>query len=129
MAENAGGSGVLSRLRRAFSHNQDAHEAAELMADTQESGATHLSECCVGERAVVSGTIRSVLLQPSGTVPALEVEVYDGSGKLRVVWLGRRRMRGIDPGRMIKLSGRVTAVDGRPTMFNPRYELRPGPGQ
>jgi hypothetical protein len=43
--------------------------------------------------------------------------------RLRVVWLGRRRVPGIDPGCELRLEGMLTVRDGLPTMFNPRYEL------
>jgi hypothetical protein len=40
-----------------------------------------------------------------------------------VVWLGRRRIPGIDAGTELRLQGMVTVRDGLPTMFNPRYEI------
>lgn len=43
--------------------------------------------------------------------------------RLRVVWLGRRRVPGIDPGCELRLEGMLTVRDGLPTMFNPRYEI------
>ena len=43
--------------------------------------------------------------------------------RLRVVWLGRRRIPGIDAGTELRLQGMVTVRDGLPTMFNPRYEI------
>ena len=45
------------------------------------------------------------------------------SDRLRVVWLGRRRIPGIDAGTELRLQGMVTVRDGLPTMFNPRYEI------
>jgi hypothetical protein len=62
-------------------------------------------------------------------VPALEAELFDGSGALDLVWLGRRTIDGVEPGRRIRVEGMVCDVDGRRTMFNPRYELRPRPGE
>ena len=43
--------------------------------------------------------------------------------RLRVVWLGRRRIPGVDAGTELRLEGMVTMRDGLPTMFNPRYEI------
>lgn len=45
------------------------------------------------------------------------------TGRLRVIWLGRRRIPGIDAGTELQLEGMVTVRDGTPTMFNPRYEI------
>lgn len=44
-------------------------------------------------------------------------------GRLRVIWLGRRRIPGIQAGTAVNLEGMVTVRDGLPTMFNPRYEI------
>ena len=60
--------------------------------------------------------------------PALEVELYDGSGSISVVWLGRRRIPGIDPGRRMVVHGRLTCATENPTIYNPRYELKPMAG-
>jgi len=116
----------LSRLGQLFTHNQQQIEAIELLESTREAGAQPLSVCCVGDQVVVTGTVRSLTMVPRTQLPAVEAEIYDGTDKLRAIWMGRRRIRGIDAGRMITLTGRLTKVDGRLTMFNPRYELRPG---
>jgi hypothetical protein len=40
------------------------------------------------------------------------------------VWLGRRRVAGIEPGRLLTARGRVGVHDGRLAIYNPWYELR-----
>lgn len=81
------------------------------------------------ERVVVSGVVRSVILRPRQGVPALEAELYDGSASVDLVWLGRRRIAGIEPGRRIRVEGLVCQMGGRPMIYNPRYELRARPGE
>lgn len=99
-------------------------EAQELRDTTERSG------CCLVEaaqdrsRVQLQGSLRTVTLRPRGGVPALEAELYDGTGVITVIWLGRRRIAGIAPGRQIKVSGRVGLQEGVRVMFNPRYELR-----
>jgi hypothetical protein len=58
-------------------------------------------------------------------VPALVAELYDGTGSMSLVWLGRRQIAGIEPGRSLVGYGRVTRDGELPVIFNPRYELRP----
>ena len=77
------------------------------------------------ERVRLRGTLRTVTLRPRGGVPALEAELYDGSGVITVVWLGRRRISGISPGRSMEIQGRIGFLDGQRIMYNPRYELMP----
>jgi len=88
-------------------------------------GATPISELRGREKATVAGTLRTVTLRPRAGVPALVAELYDGSGTISLVWLGRRQIPGIEPGRQVIGSGRVTNDGEQRVIFNPRYELRP----
>ena len=56
-------------------------------------------------------------------------ELYDGTGSLSLIWLGRRQIAGVEPGRRMRVEGLVTQSEGRPVLFNPRYELVPLPGE
>jgi hypothetical protein len=115
-------------LRRAFSRlatSDHELEAAQLQGDCVAAGAVLVAELPERERARVSGTLRAVTLRPRAGVPALEAELYDGSGTIALVWLGRRAIPGIEPGRSLMAHGFVTRAAGSPTMFNPLYELRP----
>ena len=116
-----------SRLREAVSRwaNQDNVEARELRKDTRKSGLVTISEAPDRQKVIVQGTLKTVTLRPRGGVPALEAELYDGSGTISVVWLGRRRIGGISPGRGIRVEGRIGVQDGVRVMYNPRYDLRP----
>ena len=49
----------------------------------------------------------SVSQRPRAGVPAVEADLFDGSGHLTVVFLGRRTIAGIEPGRRIIATGRV----------------------
>lgn len=42
---------------------------------------------------------------------------------LRLVWQGRRGVPGVGAGTRLRCVGVVSFRDGRPTMFNPRYEI------
>ena len=116
-----------SRLRTSISRwaNQDRAEAHELRKDTEKAGLVTIKDAPDRERVVVQGTLKTVTLRPRGGVPALEAELYDGTGSISVVWLGRRRIGGISPGRPIRVEGRIGVQDGVRVMYNPRYDLRP----
>lgn len=116
-------------LRAFFSRlasSQSEIEAQELREGADEVGATPIASCGGRRRFCVAGTLRTVTLRPRGGAPALEAELYDGSDVIDLVWLGRRKIAGIEPGRPVKAEGLVSVQDGRKVMFNPRYELRPG---
>jgi len=115
------------RFRRALSRltaDEQELESRELAVEASSAGATHVSQCSVGAPVCVAGSLRAVVLRPRAGVPTLEAELYDGTGTVTLIWLGRRRIRGIDPGRAVVVHGRLTRQDGRPTIYNPAYELR-----
>ena len=116
-----------SRLRQALSRWADSSEAhqRELRQSHATEEAIAIADAPEREHVVVNGVLRTVTLRPRGGVPALEAELDDGSGVITVVWLGRRRITGVDPGRSVTVAGCIGRQSGVPIMFNPRYELRP----
>jgi hypothetical protein len=116
-----------SRLRRTISAWADvkSQEARDLRRETARSGCVCIADSGDRERVLLRGTLSSVMLRPRGGVPALEAELDDGSGRLSLIWLGRRRIAGIAPGRRIQVEGRIGVQDGERVLWNPRYDLIP----
>jgi hypothetical protein len=118
------------RWRQALSRlvaSQDEMHAEHEQVLAARAGGTPIATLPLRRPATVCGTLRSVTLRPRAGVPALEAELYDGTGSLYVVWLGRRHIAGIEPGRRLRIQGMVTENDGQRAVFNPRYELVPKP--
>jgi hypothetical protein len=117
------GGGRLRRAVRRLNSEDSELEADELQRQAVKSGAEPVAKC--GERCTVTvfGTVRSLTLRPRAGTPSLEVELYDGSGTVTLVWLGRREIAGLSPGRQLRATGRITSNGNRRVIFNPRYEL------
>ncbi len=120
-----GNPGVLKRAVTRLATSAKEHEAAELQKGCLELGAVPVKDLPDRELVRVAGTLRTVTLRPRAGVPALVADLYDGSGSICLVWLGRRQIPGIEPGRAMVAFGRVTRDHEQPVIFNPRYELRP----
>jgi RecG-like helicase len=117
-----------NRFKRALSRltaSDEDVEARDLQDEAALAGATAMAQCSMGGEVCIAGTVKHVVLRPRAGVPTLEAELYDGSGSVTLVFLGRRQIRGIDPGRSLIARGRLTRHEGRPTVYNPAYELRP----
>lgn len=114
----------MSLLSR-FAKTRAQLEADESRAVAEAEQTQPISQCSNGEKVVVAGTVRSVQLRPLASLPAFEIEVYDGTGSVAVVWIGRRSITGVEAGRRIVVSGRLTCISSGPTIFNPRYQLKP----
>jgi hypothetical protein len=119
--------GFLKRLITRLASENEELDDAELKANTTAQGATPIAQCVDREAVCIHGTLRTVTFQPRAGVPALQAELWDGTGAVTVVWLGRRSIPGIGPGRAIKVRGRITALGGQRVIYNPIYELKPGP--
>jgi hypothetical protein len=129
MTQSVRGEPRKSRLRSALSRltaDRSDLEAAEETERSTAMGGTLCSQLHDRSRTRVFGVLRTVTLRPRAGVPALEAEIFDGSGTLSVIWLGRRAIAGVEPGRRIAVEGLVSCADGRSVMFNPRYELFTG---
>jgi RecG-like helicase len=116
--------GWIRRKLQRLTADETELEAEELQHKvTKVVGAEKMSACRDRDSVCVAGTIRSVTQKSRAGSPSLEAEVYDGSGSVVAVFLGRRRIPGIEAGRSIVIRGRLTTQDHKPTVFNPRYEL------
>lgn len=103
----------------------EQQDAAELQESVHRAGFDPIESCADREQVRLRGTLRTVTLCPRAGSPTLEAELYDGSGTVTLVWLGRRRIAGLEPGRGIVVSGRIAVHDNRRIMYNPRYDLKP----
>ncbi|MBR7829538.1 OB-fold nucleic acid binding domain-containing protein [Actinospica sp. MGRD01-02] len=119
--------GFLRRLINRLASEASELDDADLQAETSAQGATPIASCRDREAVCILGTLRTVTFQPRAGVPALQAELWDGTGAVTVVFLGRRAIPGITPGRAIKVRGRITALGGQRVIYNPIYELRPAP--
>ena len=118
--------GWLSRTLQRLTADEHTIDAEELRAESASAGCEPLSSCRKGEVVTVTGRLKSVVYTPRETVPTLEAELFDGSGSVTLVWLGRRRIPGIEPGRTVTARGRFAAFDGKRVIYNPWYELGAG---
>ena len=74
-------------------------------------------------RARVRGTIRSMRVQPWADVASLECIVVDETGGILLVFLGRRKVAGIELGREVVAEGMVGQSRGYLAVLSPDIEL------
>jgi RecG-like helicase len=71
----------------------------------------------------IRGRVSSLQVRQWAAVASLEAVVVDDTGGLTLVFLGRRRVAGLDVGRHVVASGRVGERRGSLAMLNPWFEL------
>lgn len=113
------------RLVQHLAPSSVAIEADELRTKFDSLVTTSIADAPIAVRVRVGGKVRSLTLRCRDQVPALEVDLYDGTDVLTLVFLGRRAIRGITPGSDLIAAGRVTKRGSTLVMYNPTYELLP----
>ena len=116
-------SSLGDRLRGLFA-SQEELEARELREQATDAGAQSLASCVPRSRVTLRGTVTSVTSDADNGW--LEAEMNDGTGTLRLIWMGRDRLSCLLPGRHIRVTGRLAAVEGHPVIYNPDYEILRG---
>jgi hypothetical protein len=95
----------------------------QLTAWCDARGVTPLDVVTLRRPVHVAGEVRSVRIVPRAGADALEVTVHDGRGAVTAVFLGRRKIPGLSPGRRVELQGVVAADGADRVIYNPIYQL------
>ena len=111
-----------SWLRRMLSSHQEL-VAGEREQEAVGAGATPIRDLQPHTMGTVQGTVSMLTLNPRSGSAWLEAELHDGTGSLKLIWIGRRVIPGIIPGVKMRVEGRITLHEGNPAIFNPAYEL------
>jgi amino acid transporter len=107
-------------------------EAARLAFDRaafgeRRQGTIPIAEAQWRQRVRVAGRVKSVRVQPRAGTPNLECVLADDTGRITLVFQGRRRIPGIEPGARLIVEGVVGDWARRQAILNPDYELVAGP--
>lgn len=119
------------RLAKLFSRAGATRE--ELVAlDEQESqqarGTVPIGEVQARQKVHLSGTLQALTYYPRSASPQLSALLFDGTGSIELVWMGRREIPGIEPGKHISVDGTVLSSGGRIRIMNPSYRILPRGG-
>jgi hypothetical protein len=89
-----------------------------------ENGVVPIASVKWKQRVIIEGRIKIVQV---GTAAgkSLEAQVFDASGGMRLLFFGRTRIPGIEPGSLVRVTGTVGEYKGHLALANPRYELLP----
>ncbi|MFB9239845.1 OB-fold nucleic acid binding domain-containing protein [Plantactinospora siamensis] len=115
----------VRRLFQRLTASEAEIEAQELQRESARAGGTPAEVCRRGQVVSISGRLRTVVYTPRTNLPTLEADLYDGTDVVTLVWLGRRHIAGIEPGRQLVARGRLAVRDDRKVIYNPYYELEP----
>jgi hypothetical protein len=120
-----GAQGYLRRLTRRLTEDPEKLDSEDLSDEVLNTGAQRAVDCERGQEVTMVGTLRSVETNGKGCAGGVRAEFFDGSDIVTLVWLGQRRIPGIDSGRTLRVRGRLGKLEnGAKAIYNPHYEIQ-----
>ena len=117
--------GYLRRLTRRLTEDPEQLDVEELTDEAANTGAQKAIDCQRGQEVTMVGTLRSVEATPRAARAASSAELFDGTDSVMLVWLGQRRIAGIESGRTLRVHGRMGKLEnGTKAIYNPHYEIQ-----
>jgi hypothetical protein len=121
----AAAEGFLRRLTRRLTEDPEQRDAEKLCDEAVSTGAQRAIDCERGQEVTMVGMLRSVETNAKGCAGGVRAELFDGTDTVTLVWLGQRRIPGIDSGRTLRVHGRIGKLDnGAKAIYNPHYEIQ-----
>jgi amino acid transporter len=120
------------RSARSADRSADRDAAMKASADRLAFGERARGTVPIGQaewrnRVRVAGRVKAVRVQPRAGTSNLECVLADDTGNILLVFQGRRRIPGIQPGARLVVEGMVGDWARRQAILNPDYELIAGP--
>ena len=117
--------GYLRRLTRRLTEDPEQLDVEELSEEAVNTGAQKAVDCQRGQEVTMVGTLRSVEANAKGCAGGIKAELFDGTEAVMLVWLGQRRIPGIESGRTLRVHGRMGKLEnGTKAIYNPHYEIQ-----
>lgn len=80
-----------------------------------------LSDLKMRKKTRVIGVIKTIILDPINH--QFEVEIFDGTGHVTLIWLGKLFIEGFSTDMIISAFGVVSNDENRLVIYNPMYDL------
>ena len=118
---------VLEPIRRFFRRMAESDEqryAQEIEAWAESvPGSTRIREAPMRQRVKLAGVVRRITVRPLEGHESLEALLYDGTGEVTVVWMGRRKIPGLNLGTRLVVEGLLAEQRSSRRLVNPTFEF------
>lgn len=119
--------GVLNPFRRFFGRMAESDEqryAEEIEAWAAATpGTVRIRDAGTRSRVRLAGVVRRITVRPLEGNESLEALLYDGTGEVIVVWMGRRSIPGLNLGTRLVVEGLLADHRSGRRVVNPSFEF------
>lgn len=115
---------ALRRFLRRMNESDEERLAEEVRAWAASiPGTIRIADVELRKRAKLAGIVRRITILPVEGLEALETVLWDGTGEITAVWLGRRSIPGLALGSRLVVEGVVGIDRGERRIVNPTFEF------
>ena len=118
---------VLDPVRRFFRRMAESDEsryATEVQGWCNSvPGTVRIADAEPRSRVRLAGVVRRITVKPLEGHESLEALLYDGTGEVTVVWMGRRSIPGLNLGTRLVVDGLLAEQRGERRIVNPVFEF------
>jgi cytochrome c-type biogenesis protein CcmE len=119
--------GFLDPFRRFFRRmaESDEYRYAEEIEEWCDAipGTVRIEDASTRSRVKLAGVVRRITVRPLEDSESLEALLYDGTGEVTVVWMGRRSIPGLALGTRVVVEGMLGEQRGERRLVNPSFEF------
>jgi hypothetical protein len=119
--------GLLAPFRRFFGRMSESDEqryAEEIQGwASTVPGSVRIADAPTRDRSKLAGVVRRITVRPLEGHESLEALLYDGTGEVTVVWMGRRSIPGLGLGTRLIVDGMLGEQRGERRLVNPTFEF------
>lgn len=108
------------RLRRWFA-TPEQKQAEERLDHVRQYGSQAIADSRERTRVTFHGTVTD--LATNDESGWLEAHLEDGTGQVKLVWMGRKRLECVAPGCHLVVHGRLTNDEGERVIYNPDFSV------
>lgn len=117
--------GFVRRLTRRRTDTPEQRSGEDTTAGTPGTGPQRAIDCHRGQEVTMVGELRSVETHAKGCAGGIRAELFDGTDSVTLVWMGQRKIPGIECGRTLRVHGRLGLLEnGDKAIYNPHYEIQ-----
>jgi hypothetical protein len=114
----------IKRFLRRMSETDEERLADEVRTWAESiPGTIRIADAPLRTRAKLAGIVRRITILPVEGLEALETVLWDGTGEVTAIWLGRRSIAGLALGSRLVVEGVVGQERGERRIVNPTFEF------
>jgi RecG-like helicase len=90
---------------------------------SQVPGGVRIRDAPIRSKVKLAGVVRRITVRPLEGNESLEAILYDGTGEVTLVWMGRRTIPGLTLGTRLIVDGLLAEQRGERRAVNPTFEF------